>query len=124
MDKKMLILGLLLIIALSLAIFFGVKSKSGETDGNMLKKYGVNENFIPDKGMIPDEETAKKIADAVFIQIYGDSINDKKPFDVKFDEEYKVWVVKGTLKANEIGGVPNIIIRKSDGKIIAVWHTK
>lgn len=124
MDKKVIFMSLLLLIAVSLIIFLGAKLKNGEDDGNILKKYGINKNVITEKEVVPDEETAKKIAETVLMPIYGDSVNDKKPFDIKFDEENKVWVVKGTLKANQIGGVPGIIIRKSNGKVVAVWHTK
>jgi len=43
---------------------------------------------------------------------------------VLFDEESETWLVHGTLPKNTIGGVPYILIQKSDGKVLAVWHTK
>lgn len=129
-DKKTIILGLLLIITLTIIIILGIKLKNRETNDNMiiLKKYGVNNNVSPEKGLVPDEETARKIAEIVLLPIYGDSISHKKPFNVNYDEEYKAWIVKGTITVNEneigLGGVPNVIIQKSDGRILAVWHDK
>ena len=39
-------------------------------------------------------------------------------------DENSNMVVSGTLWKNFIGGVPNVIIQKSDGKVLAVWYTK
>lgn len=123
MNKRSIILGLLIIIAVPLSIL-GFKLKTVETNGNILNKYGISNNYKPENGIVPDEESAIKIANTVLVSIYGDSVNNNMPFDVKFDKDYNSWVVNGTLKENEIGGVPNVIIKKSDGEIIAVWHTK
>lgn len=75
-------------------------------------------------GEISNERSAKEKAESLFREIYGDSIKTKKPFTVSFDEKSQVWLVQGTLSKNHDGGVPHILIQKSDGKVLAVWHDK
>ena len=116
-------MGILILTAVAFIILF-VNNHQETIIERLSKKYEIINNIVPNKILVNDKKTAEKIAEAVLQPIYGDSINDKEPFDIKFDKEYDAWVVKGTLKANEIGGVPGVIIRKKDGKIIAVWHTK
>ncbi|ACL02909.1 hypothetical protein Dalk_1206 [Desulfatibacillum aliphaticivorans] len=85
-------------------------------------------DFVPENGYVPDEETAIRIAEAVWLPIYGPQIYQDKPFVAKlYGDE---WLVKGTYvipdDLNEImrGGVPYAVIRKIDGKILAVTHTR
>ena len=75
------------------------------------------------ENLIPDEITAIKIAEDIWLPIYGKSIYRKKPFIVKLIDN-SVWVVKGTLKARKVGGVPYIEIQKCDGKVLKVTHSK
>jgi len=74
---------------------------------------------------------AKEKAETVWKELYGERILQQKPYRVYFDEENDAWLVTGTLNAPfpriltywfMAGGVANIIIRKSDGKVLAVWH--
>ena len=58
------------------------------------------------------------------IEIYGESVKNKKPYNVSFDEQNQVWMIQGTLPKNWDGGVPHILIQKSDGRILAIWHDK
>lgn len=73
-------------------------------------------------GYVPDKTTAIKIAEAIWLPIYGNKIFNNKPFiaDLRGDS---VWVVQGTLKSGK-GGVPYIEIQKSDCKILKVIHEK
>lgn len=75
-------------------------------------------------GPISDSKTAKEKAESLFREIYGDSIKSKKPYTVSLDEKNQVWLVEESLPKNYDGGVPHILIRKSDGKVLAVWHDK
>ena len=86
--------------------------------------FSNNDGYIPNEGFVPDKETAIRIAEAVWLPIYEDSINDKKPFIAEYNEEEECWEVYGTLPENMLGGVPEIKIRKSDGKILYVSHGK
>lgn len=71
--------------------------------------------------LVPDAETAIKVAEAIWHPIYGDKIKRKKPFTAVLKEE--IWEVKGTLHTQK-GGVPYIKIQKSDCQILEVYHTK
>lgn len=74
------------------------------------------------KDFVPDEATAIKIAEAIWLPIYGDKIYNDKPFVAKLSNQ-KVWIVEGTLHEAK-GGVPHIEIQKKDCKIIKVYHEK
>jgi hypothetical protein len=74
------------------------------------------------KNLVPDEATAIKIAEAIWLPIYGEKIYDKKPFVAKLVDG-KIWEVSGTLNTQK-GGVPYIEIQKEDCKILKVIHTK
>lgn len=65
----------------------------------LLEKYEVGNNIVP-KYIISDKETAIKVAENILLSIYGDQINDKKPFEVTYDEEFKAWVISATLGKN------------------------
>jgi len=77
---------------------------------------------IPKSGFVPNKTTAIKIAEAVWLPIYGESIYKKRPYKVKL--ENGIWVVEGTLPLTSKGGVPYIEIQKKDGKILKVIHDK
>jgi len=73
---------------------------------------------------VPNKETAVKIAEAIWLPIYGVEIYDYKPFVAKLKAN-NVWVVEGTLrKEYNAGGVPYIEIQKRDCKILKVTHGK
>ena len=82
--------------------------------------------FPSDKilGPVDSQEDAKEQALTVWTEIYGEEVDNERPIVVLFDEESETWLVHGTLPKNTIGGVPYILIQKSDGKVLAVWHTK
>lgn len=72
---------------------------------------------------VPNERTAIKIAEKKWLSIYGEKIYSKKPFVATLSENGKVWYVKGTLHTQK-GGVPYIEIRKVDGKVLKISHSK
>ncbi len=77
-------------------------------------------NTDPSKnGVVTNEETAIKIAEVIWLSIYGDQIYKQKPF--KAISHDSVWVVDGTVH-EQYGGAPHIVIRKKDGKIMDVTH--
>lgn len=80
-------------------------------------------SFIPKDGFVPDKETAIRIAEAVWIPIYGEEkINSEKPFKAKLHNG--VWIVEGSLPEGLAGGVAIAEIAKQDGHIIRVSHGK
>ena len=74
------------------------------------------------KSYIKDSETAEKIAEAVLLPMYGEEIYNEKPFIAILKDD--IWIVKGSITSNSIGGVLEIQISKRDGKIIDVYHGK
>jgi hypothetical protein len=82
---------------------------------------------IPKDGFVPDQETAMRIAEAVWIPIYGvEQIKQEKPFVTELKNG--VWIVSGTLHGDPgaipKGGVATIEISKADGRVLRVSHGK
>ncbi|SEO31600.1 NTF2 fold immunity protein [Mucilaginibacter gossypiicola] len=71
---------------------------------------------------VPDEKTAIKIAEAVWLPIYGESIYQERPFTATLNNG--VWYVYGCKPDSALGGVAEIKIRKSDCKILWFQHLK
>lgn len=83
----------------------------------------------PKNGYVPDESTAIRVAEAVFIPIYGEKhVRSERPFQATL--KGNVWMVKGSLakpaKAGEIvfGGTMLAEIERTTGCIKAVYHLK
>jgi NTF2 fold immunity protein len=75
------------------------------------------------RDLVPDSLTAIKIAEAIWLPIYGEHIYESKPFKAR-SKDSTVWVVEGTLEKGFYGGVPYIEIQRSDCKILKVTHGK
>jgi hypothetical protein len=78
--------------------------------------------YVPKSGFVPNKTTAIKIAEAIWLPIYGERIYRKKLYTVKL--ENGIWIIEGTLPPNSKGGVPYIEIQKTDGKVLKVMHGK
>lgn len=86
---------------------------------NYLKKHNVK----PMNGYVPDEETAIRIAIAVWVPIYGEKkIEKEKPYNAILKDG--VWYVLGSLPKGYRGGVAEAEIIKESGKIIRISHGK
>jgi len=85
---------------------------------------------------VPDTSTAIKIAEAIWLPIYGQDIYNERPFHATLVGD-SVWIVQGskphsgwdTVNGHIIltvveGGVLNAEIRKKDSKVIRVFHPK
>ncbi|WP_081026139.1 YbbC/YhhH family protein [Ralstonia solanacearum] len=80
-------------------------------------------SHLPENGVIPDEQTAKKVAEAILIPIYGqEAIEKQKPFRVVLLGD--IWVITGYFPPDKLGGVFRIEIAKQDGRVIQVMHEK
>jgi len=78
---------------------------------------------LPKQGIVPDEMTAVKIAEAVFPPVFGENQVAKfVPYHARFEDG--VWIVYGTLKKGSMGGTPMLRIQKKDAKILEVWHSQ
>jgi hypothetical protein len=74
-------------------------------------------------GMVPDKETAIKIAESVWYPIYGSEVYNERPFIAELEGD-TVWVVEGSLPKGKIGGSAKIRLRKSDAAVLYVGHPK
>ena len=84
--------------------------------------YSSAHDYKPADGYVQSAEVAVEIAEAVLKSIYGKKlIVSERPFVATLTQE-GIWVVKGTIKQNQKGGVAEIWISKDDGKIIKVTH--
>ena len=81
-------------------------------------------NYRPPKGVVPDANTAVRIAEAVLSPIYGaDKIKREEPFRAISDGE--VWHVRGDMHCDRcLGGVAEIEISKTDGRVLRIGHGK
>ena len=79
-------------------------------------------SYVPPNGFVPDAATAARIAEAVWIPIYGaEQIAKEKPFKTSLKGD--VWTVTGKdLPAGTLGGVAEAEISKRDGRILRVIH--
>ncbi|RYD53610.1 MAG: hypothetical protein EOP52_05610 [Sphingobacteriales bacterium] len=83
--------------------------------------------------LVPDAATAIKIAEAVWMPIYGNEILKKRPYRAILQGD-TLWIVKGTLAPVRhfkdgsirvtVGGIPYAYIQKENGRILSVTHTK
>ena len=80
-----------------------------------------NGSVIPVNGRVPNEETAIRIAEAVWLPIYGNDIYNSKPFQARLIGD-SIWVVEGTLPEGHLGGVPYAALQKKDGKVLKISH--
>jgi hypothetical protein len=82
---------------------------------------GKEPSFKPRQGYVPDEQTAIKIAEAVWLPIYGeDVLKDERPFRAYLKDG--VWIVSGTLPTGALGGTAEARISKSTGCILRIIH--
>jgi hypothetical protein len=81
--------------------------------------------YEPAAGLVPTADAAKKIAEAVWIPIYGkEHIEKEKPFHAVLTNN-EVWIVQGSLhKGYTVGGTAYIEINKRDSRILKVIHGK
>jgi hypothetical protein len=81
-------------------------------------------SFVPKAGMVPDASTARAIAYAVGVPVYGKKEMDgEQPF--RADLKGGLWTVLGTLHCGAcVGGTLIVQIEKSTGKIVHLSHSR
>lgn len=79
-------------------------------------------SYVPVDGFVPDEATAIRVAEAIWIPIYGAAaITAEQP--IKATLKDGDWFVEGTCHS-EKGGVAVAEISKKDGRVLRVSHGK
>ncbi len=77
------------------------------------------EKHLPKAGVVPDEATAIKIAEAVLLPLYGeDEMVRQRPLIARFDG--KLWTVMGRIRPSSRGNSVIVIIAKKDGRILRI----
>ena len=112
MKKKIVISSAILIMVIIILIALDKFSGARKLEFNK-----------PEKGIVLDEQTAIKIAEAISLPIFGENINDYKPFHAKLRND-SIWHVYGLPKKSffllQFGGAPVFEILKKDGRILNV----
>ncbi|WP_162996785.1 NTF2 fold immunity protein [Mucilaginibacter kameinonensis] len=103
MAKSLKVSGLILITICLLNLHLSCKNK--------------NKTIIKVDGLVPDQKTAIKIAEAVWLPIYGKKIYDEEPFIASLTENGN-WMILGSIHGQHGGGELMIILQPKDGKII------
>lgn len=80
-------------------------------------------NLAPKVDCIPNPETAIKIAEAIWLPIYGKIIYDETPFNTMLLKD-SIWIVSGSLKEGMVGGTAYLKMRKYDGQVLEITHYK
>ena len=127
MKKKVLIIcGLLIVLIFFILLLIKIYTIKNIQEFSIsqykdeIKKFSYNMSV----GNIDNAEEAKNIAENLWTKEYGVKVKDKKPYIVYYDSTSKVWLVQGSLPNETVGGVPYIIMREIDGKVLALWHDK
>lgn len=83
---------------------------------------GSVKGYQPAKGLVGDRSVALKIAGIYLSAIYGAEIEDEKPLKVSVRDG--VWHVEGTIRPGWKGGVAEIEICQTTGRVLSVRHGK
>ncbi len=77
-------------------------------------------------GLVPDKDTAVKIAEAVLFPIYSEKdIRDQQPYRIELKDGR--WIIKGTLTPSSpdnpvVGGTFYIVISQRDARVVEIGH--
>lgn len=126
---------ILVVIMIVLGIIFCSACGNNEKENDMIEhEIGNyhNKNWNEDVGtykkdVVPDKETALKIAKAIFDGMEkSKDAQEYVPQCVFYDTLDKIWIVsfwKDWEESNEItiGGNCSIAIQKKDGKVLRIW---
>ncbi|MBI9100694.1 MAG: hypothetical protein JEY91_19635 [Spirochaetaceae bacterium] len=120
---RRLFLLVLLIFHILMTSFAVDYTKSESKDSDIGSRLIISSS----EGLVPNEEVAIKIAEAILVYQYGEDVIENRPFIAELTENGTVWYVKGTFPHSDEkgywgGGVPHIKIAKADGKIIGFIH--
>ena len=75
----------------------------------------------PKEGLVPDKETAIKIAEVILFRLYGkEDVIGEQPYKVKLEDD--IWWITGTLKEGYLGSTFKIAISKQTGAVLHLEH--
>jgi ATP-dependent Clp protease ATP-binding subunit ClpA len=77
---------------------------------------------LPKVGCVPDPETAKRIAEAVWLVMYGEAaVEEQKPFQADFEND--LWTVRGLPPSGQETKPFVAVISRVDGRIVKIGTT-
>ena len=81
----------------------------------------VPKAFECNGGVVADEETAIRIAEAILCPVYGEKdIHGQRPYQVTLKDGK--WAVAGTVPPGFVSGSFSIVILQSDGRIVEIRY--
>lgn len=92
-----------------------------------IEEYATEMQQFPSSASFDDVSSATKArlcASQLWVQLYGVSVLREIPYQVSFDPHNDVWLVKGSISGKSFGGTAMILISRSSGDVIAVWHDR
>ncbi len=127
-KKALFILLFALALCVGAVLFAVLRNRAPQIGSFDLGDYRTQaEQFASDRnvGAISDTEDLLKKAEEVWVEIYGESVRDEKPYQIAWDEASGVWKLSGTLHPRfALGGTAQILIENDTGRVLAVWHEK
>ena len=66
------------------------------------------------------KDVVLRIAEIYLVNLYGNKVLNQKPWIVEYHDDN--YIVKGQLPKDTWGGVAEIEIRRSDGKVVRYSH--
>jgi hypothetical protein len=134
MKVKKLLLAVIILFIFCIGVFLGIqiglfyewnKNDYYSTDRPWPLLAAEDTGYIPEKGYVPDEKTAIKIAKIVWEPIFGKKylIWNKYKYRIELIDD-ATWVIEGVNQLGRLGGGPCIKIDKQRGTILEVSYTK
>lgn len=143
--KKITVIGsIILAVVVALICFIVIADNEGNSEGEKdttayestalddgetfrlsdYKEYTERYSSTRSLGAVNTADEAMVKAEELWRKVYGEFSAERKPYSVKYDAENEAWLVEGTLPNGNLGGVPHVIIEKTEGKILALWHDR
>jgi NTF2 fold immunity protein len=89
----------------------------------IITRYLIPNDMPYRKDIVPNEVVASKVAETLLTERYGNDIKEQIPFKILLTKD-NVWIVRGTRKKPQPGGVAEIHIRKKDCTVVKMGHGK
>lgn len=124
MKKRFMLLFFFIMVVIVLAYMFPKEPEIGTFCLSDYQYYA--ENFSSDEKLdnASDIKELMEEVDMLWKKLYGESVKYKKPYRVFYDSQNDIWLIQASLKSNLMGGVSNILVQRSTGNVLAIWHTK
>lgn len=117
----------LILFIMVVIVFLQIFPKEPEIGTFSLSDYQYYvENFSSDEKFDNASDIKKVMEEAEMLwkKLYGESVKYEKPYRVFYDSQNDIWLIQTSLKSSLMGGVSNILVQRSTGNVLAIWHTK